>query len=200
MMDRFWLLSNTCYGTWLPGSRHGFVSQILEHRPHDAPDDRRVTHDLPGTAYDEDLPALEAAAKSQMRGPPIYLTTAHSEICLAQFQETARHRGWQIRAVAIMFNHFHIVLGVPGDPSPSKLLGDFKSWATRRLSATFGKPASETWWTERGSKRKLPNEVAVLNAIRYVIYDQPNPLLTWSPETGLHLGLPPNPSLASVEA
>jgi hypothetical protein len=44
---------------------------------------------------------------------------------------------------------------VPGDPAPGKILGDFKSWSTRALSKKFGAPASETWWTERGSKRKL---------------------------------------------
>jgi REP element-mobilizing transposase RayT len=52
---------------------------------------------------------------------------AHAEALLTQFQETARIRGWELRAVAIMFNHFHIVVGVPGDPKPSKILGDFKS-------------------------------------------------------------------------
>jgi hypothetical protein len=82
-------------------------------------------------------------------------------------------------------------VSVPGDPAPSKVLGDFKSWATRALSERFGAPASKTWWTERGSKRKLPNEEAILAAIRYVLYNQPTPLVTWSPETGVHYGVPP---------
>ena len=90
-----------------------------------------------------------------------------------------------------MVNHFHIVVGVRGDPEPGKILGDFKSWGTRKLTKSFGAPASETWWTERGSKRKLKDEQALGGAIHYVLYDQPNPLLTWSPETGLHYGLPP---------
>ncbi len=190
-MDRHWLLSNTCYGTWLPGSGRGFVSHVLDHRPPDPGTDRRVVHDLPGTPYDQEIPALEAAARAQMRGPPISLQIPHAELLLTQFQETAGHRGWAVRAVSIMSNHFHIVVGVPGDPSPSKILGDFKSWGTRRLGIAFGKPLSETWWTERGSKRKLPDESAVLRAVRYVLYDQPNPLLTWSPETGCHFGPPP---------
>jgi len=96
-----------------------------------------------------------------------------------------------LRAVAILFNHFHLVVGVPGDPTPSKIFGDFKSWATRALSARFGKPASLTWWTERGSKRKLSTPEAIARAIHYVLYNQPNPLLTWSPEAGLHYGIPP---------
>ena len=52
------------------------------------------------------------------------------------------------------------------------------------MSTIFGAPASETWWTERGSKRKLADERALHAAIHYVLYKQPNPLVVWSPETG----------------
>src|SRR5688572_12943219 len=126
-----------------------------------------------------------------MKGKPIHLTRVQAEALLHQFQETARVRKWQLRAVSIMFNHFHIVVGVLGDPRPGKILGDFKSWGTRTLSQRFGAPQSETWWTERGSKRKLPNEKAIRDAVYYVLYKQPRPLVTWSPETGLHFGAPP---------
>jgi REP element-mobilizing transposase RayT len=190
-MDRYWFLTNTCYGNWLPGDERGFVGRVWEHRADDPMDKLRVEHDLPGEAYDEDIPGLEKAAREIMSGPPIVLTTAHAEVLLAQLQETARFRKWELRAVAIMFNHFHIVVGVAGDPKPAKILGDFKSWATRRLSERFGKPASETWWTERGSKRRLPDDRALASAIHYVLYKQPSPLITWSPETGLHYGPPP---------
>ena len=84
-----------------------------------------------------------------------------------------------------MSNHFHLVVGVPGDPEPGKLLGDFKSWGTRALTRRFGQPLSGTWWTERGSKRKLKDETALQAAIQYVLFKQPAPLLTWSPATGL---------------
>ena len=83
-----------------------------------------------------------------------------------------------------MFNHFHLVVGVKGDPEPGKILGDFKSWGTRRLSREFGKPSSETWWTSCGSKRKLPDRAAVIGAARYALFKQPNPLVTWSPKLG----------------
>jgi REP element-mobilizing transposase RayT len=193
-MDRYWLLTNTCYGNWLPGDRRGFVGRVWEHRPSDPKAALRVLHDLPGTPYDEDFPGLERESRERMKGPPIQLTVPQAEVALAQFRETASFRGWEIRAVAILVNHFHIVVGVPGDPAPSKVLGDFKSWATRALSARFGKPASLTWWTERGSKRKLATEEAIAGAIRYVLHDQPSPLLTWSLETGLNHGIPPSKS------
>src|SRR5262249_23712066 len=119
------------------------------------------------------------------KGPPIHLAISQVEVLLAQFQETAVVRKWELRAVAIMFDHFHVVVGVMGDPKPAKILADFKSWGTRRLSERFGAPASKTWWTERGSKRKLNNPEAVAAADHYVLHEQPDPLVTWSPEIGL---------------
>ncbi len=180
-MDRYWLLTNTCYGTWLPGDARGFVGQVLEHRPYEPDEKRRIRHDLPGTPHDEDLPGLVFAASALVKGQPIELALEHAEVLLGQFQETAEFRGWDLLAVAIMFNHFHIVVGVPGDPKPAKILGDFKSWATRTLSQRVGAFPSETWWTERGSKRKLPDEAAIAAAVHYVLHDQFRPLITWSP-------------------
>lgn len=192
-MDRYWFLTNTTYGTWLPGSERGFVGHVWEHRTDEPPDDRRIIHNLPGTPYDEDIDGLHRRSRELMKGQPINFERTHAEVFWKQILETAEFRKWQILTVAIMYNHFHIVVGVIGDPQPGKILGDFKSWGTRALSREFGTPASETWWTERGSKRKLSNEAALLAAIHYVLYEQPNPLLTWSPETGLHFGYPPRP-------
>ena len=99
-------------------------------------------------------------------------------------------------AIAIMANHVHLVVGVPGDPPPEKILGDFKRYASRALNRREGKcgdgergASAPRWWTESGSKRKLPDENAVLAAVRYVV-EQEYPLLIWTaaiPE----LDLPP---------
>jgi REP element-mobilizing transposase RayT len=83
-------------------------------------------------------------------------------------------------AVAIMSNHVHLVVGVNGDPDPTKVLGDFKAYASRALTRRWRKPPSGTWWTYAGSKRKLPDERAVNDAINYV-RRQPNALIAWTP-------------------
>jgi REP element-mobilizing transposase RayT len=127
------------------------------------------------------MPGLVAAARRNLKGCPIYFGPEHAAALLAQFQETASYRHWQPLAVAIMANHIHIVVGVPGDPDPEKILGDFKSYGSRALNRRWGKPESETWWTESGSKRKLPTEQGIRNAIEYV-RNQPNPLLIWVAE------------------
>jgi len=81
-----------------------------------------------------------------------------------------------------MVNHIHIVVGVPGDPSPRKILGDFKAYGSRRLNRQWGKTPSDTWWTYDGSKCKLGDADAVRAAIIYV-RDQLGALVVWlSPE------------------
>jgi REP element-mobilizing transposase RayT len=117
-----------------------------------------------------------------MTGPPIFLDRAKAEVLLGQFRETAAFRGWGLRAAAIMFNHFHLVVQVPDDPDPRKVLADFKAYGTRALNRAYGKPPSETWWTGNGSKRILRGPDALAAAVRYVRDRQPNPLVVWSPD------------------
>jgi REP element-mobilizing transposase RayT len=93
--------------------------------------------------------------------PPIYLTLDQAVALLPQFQQTASYRNWILLAVAIMANHAHVVVGVPGDPNPGDLLRDFKSYASRVLNRRWGTPPSDTWWTESGSMQKLPDEPAL---------------------------------------
>jgi REP element-mobilizing transposase RayT len=98
------------------------------------------------------------------------------EKLLPQFQETAEIRKWLLVGTAIMANHIHVVVGVPDDPDPENLLRDLKAYGSRKLNRKFGKPKSETWWTQSGSKRKLPDRAAIQNAVQY-LRDQEFPLV-----------------------
>jgi len=171
--DRYWLLTSTTYGNWLPGDSRGFVSNVR------VDDGAEVRHNIPGTPYDADMPELQEHVRSKMKSDPVRFHADHAVQLLEQFQETAKHRIWRLFAVAIMANHIHVVIGVPGDPEPERLLKDLKSYGSRRLNRKWGKPGSETWWTESGSKRKLPDDQAILAAIQYVV-DQEFPLLIWT--------------------
>ena len=184
-LDRYGFLTWTTYGSWLPGDKRGFVSNV---RVGSGPE---VRHNAVGTPYDSDLPRLQISARNHLACPPIRLRTENAEALLTQFQETAAYRLWQLFAVGIMANHLHLVVGVPGDPKPEWLLQQFKSYGSRALNRRWKKPDSGTWWTESGSKRKLPDENAVLAAVRYVL-DQEFPLLIWTmpiPELELPGGL-----------
>ena len=89
-----------------------------------------------------------------------------------QFEETARFRQWSILAVAIMPNHIHLVVGVPGDPEPDALLRDFKAYGSRALNRRHPRPASGTWWTEGGSRRKVKDQAHLDAVIAYVLRQQ----------------------------
>jgi REP element-mobilizing transposase RayT len=163
LLDRHWLLTSTTYGTWLPGDRRGFVSPVREEGGD------LVLHNIPGTPYDSDVSPLEHHAREQLKGPKVLLSSAQADAVCAQFVETALHRGWLLLAASVMANHVHLVVSVTGDPDPSKLLGDFKSYGSRALNREWKRPASETWWTTSGSKRKLPSEEAVRASVAYVV-------------------------------
>jgi REP element-mobilizing transposase RayT len=171
-LDRFWLLTWTTYGSWLPGDARGFVSEQTDTNG------RKFIRNIPGTEVDCDNKRLRDAMAASLKGPPLKLSREQAHLVLAQFSETSGVRGYQLLAASVMANHVHLVVGVPGDPEPSKLLAVFKSYASRALNRQFGAPASRTWWTESGSKRKLPNDDAILAATRYV-RDQQFPLATW---------------------
>jgi len=177
-MDRVWLLTSTFYGTWLPGDRRGFVSRVRDRRSSDPSSTSRFKHNRYGTDYDGDIEGIRRHAQEQMKGPPIALRADQAGILLAQFQETATYRKWELIAVAILWNHVHLLVGVLGDPDPEDLLRDFKSYGSRALNKKFGKPMSETWWTAGGSARIRESKRAIAVGVRY-IERQKNPLLIW---------------------
>jgi REP element-mobilizing transposase RayT len=174
-MDRYWFFTWTTYGTWLPGDERGFVSPI------EGDAGRWVRHNIPGTPHDADIPALKRWAAGNLKSPPVRLVKEQADALLAQFQETAAHRTWLLLAVAVMATHVHLVTGVEGDPEPFDILRDFKSYGSRELNRRWGRPPSDTWWTESGSKQKLQDEAHVLAAIRYVM-QQEFPLVIWVAE------------------
>jgi REP element-mobilizing transposase RayT len=172
-MNRFWLITSTTYGTWLPGDMRGFVSRV-ENDP-----GPRVRHNVPGTPCDADIPGLRQSARGLMRGEPIYLSGEQAVAVRDQFQETVRYRGWELHAASVMANHFHAVVEAPAATLSTHILGDLKSYASRALNKRWSKPASGTWWTEGGSRRPLPDEQAVTVAVVYVVMRQERPLVVW---------------------
>ncbi len=79
-------------------------------------------------------------------------------------------------AVAIMRNHVHLVVGVPGDPDPALLLEGFKRYGSRALNRTHAE--RRRWWTVSGSRRRLKTEPDVVATVEYV-RGQEWPLVVW---------------------
>ena len=83
-----------------------------------------------------------------------------------------------------MHAHLHLVVGVPGDPAPDKILSDCKAYGSRRLNQVSPSRRDGTWWTTGGSKRKLADGHSVEVTVSD-IRQQPNPLLIWTRGEGL---------------
>jgi REP element-mobilizing transposase RayT len=144
---RTWFLTWRTYGTWLPGDERGFIGAVRDDQGN------QVINNIPGQPVNRGNVRLESYAASRLKGPPILLTSEHAVELEQQFYETAQYRGWSVLGLAILINHVHLVVLVEGDPDGSAILRDFKSFASRRLNARFGKPASGSWWSESGSRR-----------------------------------------------
>jgi REP element-mobilizing transposase RayT len=76
-----------------------------------------------------------------------------------------------------MANHVHVVVEAGEQVPAEKLLRDFKSYSTRSLRS-LAKNRKYIPWTEKGSKRLLPNESALEDAIKYVQH-QPKSLVVF---------------------
>ena len=142
-----------------------------------------------GGEFAEPMPALAEYARGQLRTSPVLLNWDNAQCLLGQFHETAAYRGWVIDAVAVLVNHVHLACGVPGDPDPAKMLGDWKSYGSRALNRQCGRKTE--WWAVGGSKRPLKSAERRWAANRYV-RDQEKPLLVYlSAEASALLTQPP---------
>jgi len=169
-VDRYWLITWTTYGTWLPGDERGFVSGVRDRQG-----DRQI-HNLPGTEYERGRRGMALDAQRTQTSPAVRLTRDQAAAVSEQIRATATVRQWRIGAVAVMSNHVHVVVGVAGDPEPDTVLRDFKTFASRALNRLVG--GQQRWWTQSGSTRKLPDESSVVAAVRYV-QKQQRPLAIW---------------------
>ena len=116
--SRVWFLTWTCYGQWLPGDSRGFVSNKFEG------DVTEKRNNIVRTPYDQGRPELWKMARRNLVGEPVTLTAEQAEEVWEQFTETAAIRHWTLITCAIMYNHVHLMVGVPGDPNPEDILRD----------------------------------------------------------------------------
>jgi REP element-mobilizing transposase RayT len=114
-------------------------------------------------------PGLERTVRNAMTQPPVRLSRSQAEALFAQLRETAAFRGWELYACAVMSDHVHVVVGVPGDPDPASILRDFKSYGSHALNQRWGgREARRRWWSRSGSRRRLRRQEDVVATIDYV--------------------------------
>jgi len=96
-------------------------------------------------------------------------------VILLRWQEVTLEIGWHLFAVAIMSNHFHVVLASQTGQTKEDYLRTLKARASFALNKKYGK---RTWWTTSGSVRYCFDAHSLEARIEYVM-KQKNPLVVW---------------------
>ncbi|MFH1108023.1 MAG: hypothetical protein V1790_02330 [Planctomycetota bacterium] len=150
-----YLLTWTCYGTWLHGDDRGSVDD--EHRTPGAPF-------LPPDAI------RNRAEIKQLRHPPVELKGPARQIVADTIRAHRERRNWDLLALNVRTNHVHAVLacGLHADGA----LRELKAWTTRRLREAGYVPREAPVWTHHGSTRYLWKQRSVNAAVEYVAEHQ----------------------------
>lgn len=150
----------TCYATWLPGDRRGYVSNTVLPEGGFLP-----KQNTPGTPIAADDSFTHQKAQALQRGPAVTLSIEQA-LCVARsLVEAARERGWRILRGAVMANHVHVVIvDCPDDgPAVRRIL---KGTSQAALSKATG--CRRRWWTAGGSDRYKHDHNAIEAAVDYV--------------------------------
>ena len=147
-----YLLTWTCYGTWLPGDERRSV------------DKKHNTYGTPRAPVD---PARVAGARQRQTHRTVVLAEEARAIVADTIAAHCQFRGWALHAVNARSNHVHVVVGYAGQ-APEKVMGEFKCWCSRRLHETGALPNEGQVWTDHGSTVYLWNPRDIAGAVEYV--------------------------------
>ena len=145
-----YLITFTCYGTWLHGDKRGSVDS---------------KHNQFGEPFVEEDSQREQKEFKRLKHTPVFLTPEQREHITQTLREACEFRGWKLLEVNVRTNHVHIV--VAAKESPKKMMRELKSRCTMNLKSS-GLFTQETLWTRSGSGRYLWDDNAVEAACRYV--------------------------------
>ena len=123
------------------------------------------------------MPGLARCSRDALKSSPIRLDTDQAIHLRDQMMQTATVRDWRILAMAVMSNHIHVVVGVPGDPDPVRILGDVQILREPRSERAMGTAARRSLVDTRRLDAEVARRIGSL-AIAYV-RNQPYPLTIW---------------------
>ena len=128
------LLTWTCYGTWLHGDERGSVD-----------DD----HGRRGQPFAPFNPVRETVRARQLKHDPYHLEAARRGVVHKTILEVCNHRGWTCKTLNVRTNHVHAVISHAN--KPGKAMSDLKAWCTRRLREAKLLDKTAPAWAEGGS-------------------------------------------------
>jgi REP element-mobilizing transposase RayT len=144
-----------CYGTWLHGEERGSVDSA---------------HNRVGDPLLPPDPQRRLTQLRKMNQPAYNLDSSRQAIVLRAIREVCVHRGWRLWALHVRVTHVHVV--VTADCRPEKVMGDFKSYASRALNDAGLDEIDRQRWSRHGSTRYLNAEDAVVASVDYVLRGQ----------------------------
>lgn len=152
-----YLLTWTCYGTWLHGDDRGSSDR---------------THNAYGEPFLSTNSARRGAERSAQASASIRLDVVSRDVIAETVTKHCRIRSWILHSLAARSNHVHVVVTV-GDVSPERVLVEFKAWSTRaiRRADIHGKYEGKIW-TKHGSTRYLWTLESLNRAVDYVVNGQ----------------------------
>ena len=147
-----YLLTWTCYGTWVHGDERGSVD---------------TEHNAPDSPFLSPNPRRHATRKQQMRFSPCRLDPEARRTVSVLIVDHCKARGWTLHAVSVRTNHAHAVVSC--DVTPQTAMSQLKAWATRRLRERGLHDAGAPVWTEGGSRRYIWTREGLRHAVEYVM-------------------------------
>ncbi|MGZ7030313.1 MAG: transposase [Terriglobales bacterium] len=96
---------------------------------------------------------------------------------MAAIRGVCSRRGWNLWAAHVRTNHVHVV--VEAEVRPEKCLNDFKVYASRALNRAGLDGPDRKRWARHGSTRWLGTDSSVQEAIRYVVFEQGEPMAVY---------------------
>jgi len=148
----------SCYATWLHGDTRGSVDPA---------------HNSFGTPRLSENTRINNSDASLATYPPVTLSTQERELVDRCIRDHCQFRGWTLHALNVRTNHVHVV--VSANVPPEKVMGEFKSWCSRRLREGGMLPADQPVWTRHGSTRYIWRLGEMDDVVKYTLEAQDDP-------------------------
>ena len=147
-----YLLTWTCYRTWLHGDDRGSVDSETNQY---------------GESFLPPSVPRQTCEQKRLTYDPFTLGDGEHKIVSETIKAHCQHRGWELLAVNIRTTHVHVVVSYP-EVLPKVAMNQLKSWSTRRLREAHVVDSQWRLWTNHCSTRYLWTPVSVEAAINYV--------------------------------
>ena len=110
-------------------------------------------HNLPGSRVLEP-DSKRVSYEQRLMDQPLYeLDRDRRSAVLGALPEARSHRSWNLLAAHVRTNHVHAI--VEGEAPPERIMNDFKSYDSRRLSRLNPEEGERKRWARHGSTRWL---------------------------------------------